>query len=411
MRKFCTSVLLVLVIACANAVCQRPWEFTFPHNTGPTTKVARTSNTLYLFSNSTLSSYNHGILWDTVLTLPGSIRGITEVLNTVTITVAQPDPTAPFIGYYTQSGTVWTPFDTIPSEGKMATCVTSYKNDYYIGTDSPVIYKRGDATTKISVSTDQFTKIKQLIITDEFMMVLLQGGLLKVSTNSGAEWQDAMNGIPPTAMPNPAVLVLELIEGKAYVGTVKGVMTFSVSKNMWEDHGAWTDMAVLPIAEVAGDGRRLIAFAIQDEQFQMYRLEANDSVWIETAYPLPGKAAPNTTLNCVMDGGWAVAYYIPSTIADSAGVYVYNLDDFTSVSEEKAGVASLRVENNNLVVHTATQGEGVVVVVDILGRKIIENNVVSVADFALPLSPTSTGVLGLIILPKTGAPIRMIFNR
>ncbi len=97
MQKFLGTLLLVLILSVCSVFAQRPWQFSYPHKGQADSRVAKTTNSLYLFSDNTLSSYNHGLIWNDVLTLPGDVKGVTEVLNTVTIAVSQPTSSDPLV--------------------------------------------------------------------------------------------------------------------------------------------------------------------------------------------------------------------------------------------------------------------------------------------------------------------------
>lgn len=410
MQKFLGTLFLVLILSVCNVFAQRPWQFSYPHKGQADSKVAKTTNSLYLFSDNTLSSYNHGLIWNDVLTLPGDVKGVTEVLNTVTIAVSQPRPSDPFIGFYTQNGTVWSAFDTIPSEGNTATCVSSHKNDYYIGTNSSKIYKRGEKTTILSVSDDSSASIKNLIINDDFMLVLMEGGFLRISTNGGTDWSDAMNGIPPTASPNPQVSAIDLNNGQAVAATSRGVYKFQSSESTWIENGTWRNLTPPNTVEVAGDGRRLICIAIVGSDFQMFRLESGDSVWIETAYPLPGSATISPILNSVIDGGWVVTYYSPLGLTDSSGIYIYNLDDFTSVAEESQPVVRCVSTDQGVIVETLCSSTALVTMVDVMGRTLYQQVVPTASQFIIPITNMASGTYGITVTPLVGTPLNVVFN-
>ena len=81
----------------------------------------------------------------------------------------------------------------------------------------------------------------------------------------------------------------------------------------------------------------------------MYRLEG-DSLWLPVGYPLPGNKAAITSSIFTIDAGYAVlGHAIHEGFTDSAGVYVYDLNDFSDVKENGQTAEHLMMLRGNML--------------------------------------------------------------
>lgn len=408
MRKL--TLILTLLFITTSAYCQRPWIKSAWPGVGSNPKLAIATTTLVAFDTGLASSYNHGESWQLESEINGTVRGVTDFpLVSAALAFTQQDVGVPVYGYFSQDGTNWSPFDTIDIGDRLVMDVGSDGSNYMLATNSNTIVKVGLAgSTEIVVSEEPSTVISDFVATTSAMAVITSQGV-RVSTDQGQSWQDvsADVGIPQGAQ----IYELVNVGGTVFAPSDFGVLQLDYTSATWKQVGKWdVGMGIPVVSAVAGDMTVLIAITAVGNQHQMFRLSASDTLWVESAFPLPGTQATPTKNSLIVDAGWAVTNHAPVE-ADSAGVYRFDLNDFTSVDHDPV-LAQIRI--------VATQYGLKIVgppsipvhlnICNLIGATLEDRDIPQGAN-SIDLEPDINGLLGVTLTLADGRMVRRMIIR
>lgn len=408
MRHFFFALILLSALS-TNSMAQRPWTLSSNPSVGSTPQLSTAAKLLHIFDLQLATSLDQGKTWDTVGTVPGNVRALGDFFGTVTLAVSQVEDTSPAYVYFTTNGTSWTPSDTL-NLGKNVVSVGAVGQVFFLSTQEGMMYARGVEIDSMPIQTDPNTAIVDVVINDDLMAATTSTGIY-LSTDMGSSWAKSN----PPGTDNNSLIAFNLVFSRngLLCPTQSGVYLYSLSNKSWSAVGVWEGFPLPPnVVSVAARDRRILALTRTSEnRHQMYRLESGDSVWIETGYEVPVDEPFVSKNMFVIDAGWAVLYQASPLDADSNGVYIYNLNDFTSVEEDRFD-SQIKVQNvSSGLSITHLWSDVVVSIVDLRGQSIVPPTTITSGTNILQLAPYQTGVLGVIIRSPEGYVARRMILR
>lgn len=408
MRHFFFAFLL-LALTTSESFAQRPWILASNPSVGSAPQLSTAANLLHIFDEQLATSLDQGKTWDSVEIVESHVRAMGDFFGNVTLCVSQKDDTSPAHVYFTTTGTSWTPSDTL-NLGKAVVSVGAVGQVFFLSTREGMMYARGVEIDSMPIQTAPNTEIVDVVINEDVMAATTSTGIY-LSTDMGMSWQSTN----PPGTDNSSLNAFNLVLHRDGVlcPTPNGVYLYSLDDQAWQPVGVWEGFPVPPrVVSVTAKDRWILALTRTSEnRHQMYRLESGDSVWIETGYEVPGDEPFVTKNMFVIDAGWAVLRQASPLDADSNGVYIYNLNDFTSVEEDRLNaLVSIRNTQNGISITHPWQSASVTLV-DLQGRHVMSNQRISAGTETLQLAPYIKGVLGVVVQGPTGITVRRVILR
>ena len=331
MRHY-TFLLALFCLLHVGSLAQRPWTKSAWPEVGTTPHIAIVANTLIAYDTTAANSNDHSATWSPISTIQGPVRGTVDFpsVNSA-IAVTQTAAGQLVHGFLTQSGSSWTHFDSIDIAGRLVTGVATQGLKIFVATNSSTIIVRGETNSEVTVPGGN--EVVDIAATPEAIAVITSAGM-QISTDAGQSWNEAHpdGGVPPSTMPTE----LTTVNGSIYASSDYGVLKLQVSNATLQPVSQWpVELGVPVVHAVAGDAQYLAALVTKNNQTQMYRLSTSDTAWTESAYPLPGTGPTYSKRMLVVENGWAVVnHQLVAGSPDSVGVYRFDLNDFTDVSEQ-----------------------------------------------------------------------------
>lgn len=384
---FCAvSALLVFTTTNSRADTPRPWDKSPATFTTPATQVRFADGALYLLGDSLQQSFDFGKTWTTITTVKGRVIGIAPFIGDGAIVITQQADGAPVIGYYSLIGTNWEPFDSIPTSSKAVAVYTQGLNAY-TAMENGTIYVRNTQLDSIKIPG---VTLRDIVATATTMVVATNTGTL-ISTNNGAEFSPLVFQYQGNALP---VFPITVLENTIYGCTPKGAVVLNENNTSWEPVGVWEKgpLAVEDIDIAAGNLYVLSNFTPEgstNSRRQLYRFGTTDTLWTAIGDTLPG--APYTTNASPMafDATRAVLSHAVPSVDSLSGVYVYDVNDFTSVQEAVLPSTEMPDWNGTVIVR----------VYDVMGRELYTT---SIEGITTPLQ-LPQNVAGIIALTYTNS--------
>lgn len=362
----------VLFVIAMPAFAQRPWtKVTHPPvGSQPVPSVA--IGALYLFDSTTLVSYNQGMQWDPIAAIT-SCKAIVEFVNNTTVAIAQPKAGSDVYTSYTLSGITWTPSDTLDLNGKSVLTSQAVSDVLYIVTTNGWIYKWSSSIDSVSMNLPEGSIVRDYQANEALQIALTSNGLFVSKNDSEFHLQN-----PPSASDSPDVTTAITKRGNTmYASTEKGVFVWVDTLNSWEEFGHWpTDVITTDVSGMASDDAHVIAMLrTTNGRHQLYRMDLPDSNWLPTGYELPMDQPTMLPRGIVIDAGWAVTYQFSAVMPDSTGLYVFNLNDFTHVTE-LANASTIEIHSNasGLTVTSGWEGAWSLDILTTDGRLVVSTN-------------------------------------
>lgn len=397
-------ILFCFLLAVAAASAQRPWIRQSTTSPGPLGKMSVAYNTLYYFDTVALQSFDHGATWTESVGLRGRVCTIDEFTQGVSVAVCYDSATSTATGYYTTGGAPWTEFRSIAGTARPVRLAV-VGDVWYLATDGPVIYKGSE--TIDSLRLPGAARVIDMVAV---------GDVLIASTTTGIHYTSTSGQIAWTTIAQDGLGVLHVRNDAVYAASVRGVRRIDLAGKRVIEVGSWKLPTPPPVSlDLDSYQGSLLTITRDENSYQAYRLEG-DTAWKEVAYPLPGKIATVTRSVMAMDAGWMVlSHQITEGFVDSAGVYAFDLNDFTSVSERDVDASTtLRVIDNGseLLVERSLAEPARVIITDLHGRTLVDGHLDGARSIEVVHMPqTARGVLAITVISDAGTVARTMIVR
>lgn len=337
--------LLLIILFCCSAItvaAQRPWILRTTMTSGPRPTVVATGSSVFVFDTNAMRTLDHGITWEPIAGVVGRMCGVSDFTAGLTILASYTELDRQIHMYYTISGSGWTQFTEFTSPTRPI-ALTASSNEWFVACEnSNTVYVFGDTLGTVKLPTGAAPV--ELKYWDNSLYALDPAQGLFISSDNGKTWK-----LIPIKNPN----TLHTSSMGIFVATEEGVFSVSQDPVKVTAVGIWPGRSTAPrIADVDSYINSLYAYS-DDGAYQMYRLLGQN--WEPIGYPLPGTEASRSVSVLAIDAGYAVlAHALRKGFTDSAGVYSYDLNDFTSVADDPA-IAPYRaiVANDRLILGDA----------------------------------------------------------
>lgn len=336
--------LLTIMIFCVgiNVMAQRPWMLRSTMSPGPNPTVVSTSSNVYVFDKTAMRSFDHGVTWEPVTGVDGKVCAISDFTAGLTLLSSYKNADKTVTMYFSNGGSTWTSFTTIPN-AQMPIALAASSTEWFLACEkSNTIYRYGDNLETVSLPSD--VSIADLKYWQSMLLASDPKHGLFVSSDRGNTWKfiSAPNAGPIHASSNGV-----------FLATDNGVLSVDIASSKTSIVGTWPSLKKQPkVADIDSYINALYALT-DDGPTQMYRLLGES--WEPIGYPLPGSTAGRSSSLLAIDAGYAVlGHSIAVGPADSSGVYVYDLNDFSDVAgQENIGVATPYVAGNSIHLNEA----------------------------------------------------------
>lgn len=315
-------ITILLLLGSVNGFAQRPWLLRSPMTAGPNPTVVSTSNSVYVFDKSTMRSFDHGVTWEPITTISGATCAIADFTAGLTLLASYTMNEKTITMYFSNGGSTWTSFTTIPNAQKPIALAASSTEWYLACEKSNVIYRFGDNLETVSLPAG--ADVADIKYWQSLLLASDTKQGLFISSDKGASWK-----LVPIANSGP----IHATSTGVYLATNNGVAAVDVVEMKASIVGNWPTLQRQPsIIDI--DSYLNTLYAYSDEgAYQMYRLQGQ--IWEPVGYQLPGKRAGRSASVLAVDAGYAVlGHAIAEGFVDSAGVYVYDLNDFSDVAQD-----------------------------------------------------------------------------
>lgn len=398
------QLLLCFVLAATVASAQRPWIRQSTTSPGPNGTMSMAYNTLYYYDTVALQSYDRGLTWAPTTGLRGVVCTIDEFTQGVSVAVCYDAATSTATGFFTTGGAPWTEFRSISGTARPVR-LTAIGDTWYVATDGPVIYIGNE--TLDSMRLPGTARAIDMVAVGDVLVVSTTTGICFRSITSSGEW---------SSIAEDGLGVLHVRNDVVYATSVRGVKRLDLDAKRAVDVGSWKLPTPPPVSiDLDSYQGMLMAITRDGNAYQAYRLEG-DTAWKEVAYPLPGKIATVTRSVMAMDAGWMVlSHQITEGFVDSAGVYAFDLNDFTSVHDinNPEGATISVVDNGSeLLLQRSTAEPARVVVTDLHGRTLLDGRLdASRTTDVLRLPFATRGFVGITVVSDAGSVFRTTLVR
>jgi hypothetical protein len=361
-------------------------------------------NTLYYYDSVALQSYDHGATWVETTGLRGTVCTMGEFTQGVSVAVCYDAASSTATGFYTTGGAPWTEFRSISGSARPVRLAT-IGDVWYLATDSPVIYKGSE--TLDSLRLPGTARAIDMVAVGEVLVVSSTTGIHFTSTTGPVNW---------STITQDGLGVLHVRNDVVYATSVRGVKRIDLEAKRVVDVGMWNMDTPAPVSlDLDSYQGRLFAVTRTATSYQAYRLDG-DTAWKEVAYPLPGTVATVTNSILAVDAGWMVlSHQLTEGFVDSAGVYAFDLNDFTSVNEEGVQASSsINVYDNGdaLVLQRSVAEPARIIVTDLHGRSLYDGRLDATrTSETIRVANAIRGLVGITIINDAGTVLRATIVR
>lgn len=332
-------LILTILFCCSaiTAVAQRPWILRTSMTSGPRPTVVATASSVFVFDTIAMRTLDHGVTWEPVGGIVGRICGVTDFTAGLTILASFTALDRQVHMYFTLSGSSWTQFTEFASPTQPIALTASSAEWFVACENSNNIYVYGDTLSSIKLPTGAAPVDLKYWENSLYALDAKQG--LFVSADKGSTWK---------LIPIKNASTLHTSSMGIYVATDEGVVSVMMDPVKVSAVGTWPGRTTAPrIADVDSYINALYAYT-DDGAYQMYRLLGQN--WEPIGYPLPGTLASRSRSVLAIDAGYAVlAHAVREGFTDSAGVYSYDLNDFTNIYESQQSSKSMPYVANDLL--------------------------------------------------------------
>lgn len=304
---------------------------------GPKPNVISTASSVFVFDTAAMRTFDHGTTWEPITGIAGRMCGVSDFTAGLTILASYTELDRMVHMYYTLGGSAWTQFTEFTSNNRPSKLTASATEWYLACENSNAIFVYGDKLETVNMPAG--SAAIDLKYWDSKLLALDAAKGLYVSSDKGATWK---------LIPVTGASSIHASSMGIFLATATGVVSVNLDAPKVSPVGTWPGRTTLPrITDVDSYINSLYAYS-DDGAYQMYRLLGQN--WEPIGYPLPGKRAERSASVLAIDAGYAVlGHSIVEGFVDSAGVYVYDLNDFTDVAAEpQAALRRPYIADNHL---------------------------------------------------------------
>lgn len=400
-----TSSVIAAVLLCATlTVAQdRPWIFRGRSLPGPTPKVGAVAGGVVIYDQGAMRSIDHGATLDTVRGLRGEFCDFFDFMSGITFCVTYDASSRMAWAHLSQGGNSWTTVDSMSNVARPTSLVAGSMEWFMATENGSTIYRVADVTSTIKgPSADP---IRQLVLVGTTLVANVAGKQVSYSSDLGQNWK---------TIAAPGIGVLHAVNGSLYASSTQGVKLIDLVQGTISSMGIWNSKsgAEPPTLDLDSYLGKLHTIAA-DSAYQMYRLDPTDNTWTPLAYPLPCRKAVESPSLMAIEAGWAIAAInVTDGKADTSGIYAYDLNDFTSVSDGAS--QALRFESLLLDRDAEVDMGGQISscsIADISGRTVMNATVLPNGRVQVLTSCLSSGAYTLVAQQPSTVVIRRILVR
>lgn len=377
-------LLLVFLAATTITFAQRPWVLQSRTSAGPTGKLNIVNNGLVFYDSVALRSFDHGATWQPITTLTGTVCAMSDFTSGIAVAVTYDAASNLARCSFSSSGTTWTQFDSLTITQRPIKIATIGET-WFLATTGAKIYVFSDKLDSVSLPGSATTI--DLVANGTDLIASTSAGI-RTSADGGKTWSNInADGLG----------VLHVANGTVYATSVSGVKKIDIAAKRVDDVGSWNIPEAPPLSLDIDSYQGRLYTITKGTSYQMYRLDG-DTTWTELAYPLPGTKATVTPSVMTIDAGFVIlSHQLTEGFTDSAGVYSYDLNDFTSVEEDLSTGLSIRVQENVVQFTSDHNGPAQVTFVDVLGRVVHQQMVSDLSSAIISLPSQPSGFLGVMV--------------
>jgi hypothetical protein len=380
--------LLIIILFCCTAVnglAQRPWILRTKMTSGPKPNVVSTASSVFVFDTAAMRTFDHGTTWEPISGIVGHVCGVTDFTAGLTLLASYTELDRMVHMYYALGGTAWTQFTEFASNDRPLTLTASATEWYLACENSNSIFVYGDKLETVNMPAG--AAACDLKYWDSKLLALDAAKGLYVSTDKGATWK---------LFPVTGATSIHASSMGVFLATASGVVSVNIETPKVSQVGTWPGRTTTPrITDVESYINSLYAYT-DDGAYQMYRLLGQN--WEPIGYPLPGTKAARSLSVLAIDAGYAVlAHALSEGFTDSAGVYSYDLNDFTNVDTEMS-TSTPYVANNMLFLGSAHADVASIEVWSTTGEKVCD---LAPQQHAVPLPDMLRGVYVVRVCSRT----------
>lgn len=393
--------LFVLSIGFTVAHAQRPWLLRSTNTAGPNPKVVSAAGSVYVFDTVAIRSFDHGVTWTNVASDFGHVSAISDFISGVTLmlTYDQQSRVARFL--FSQGGTSWEAFDSLSNASRPIDIATASTEWYFITESGTELYRYSEKLETLPLPSG--SKARNIIVAQNKIILSDASKGILISADRGATW---------TTLAVEGAGSLHSSPQGAFIASSRGVAFYNFVSERVSYFGKWPGKTTSPrVLDV--DTYLNSVLAISDEGgYQMYRLES-DSTWLPIGYPLPGNKAAITNSIFTIDAGYAIlGHAIYEGFTDSAGVYVYDLNDFSDVKQEQTSNEELMTVRGALISFSAEVTDVTSVdVFTITGQMLSHFDCSTLVPRSLPLPAAAVGAYYVVANRSAHPPLTRMFLR
>ncbi|MBU3679554.1 MAG: hypothetical protein FGM32_08100 [Candidatus Kapabacteria bacterium] len=323
------SLALALLLCAALSVAQdRPWIFRGKSLPGPTPKVSAVAGGVVVYDKGAMRSIDHGATLDTISGLRGEFCDFVDFMGGITFCVTYDAASRMAWAHFSQGGNSWSTVDSMANVARPTSLVAGATEWFMATENGSTIYRVGDVTSTIKGPSSD--PLRQLLLVGTTLVANVAGKQISYTSDLGQSWK---------TIAAPGIGVLHAVNGSLYASSTLGVKKIDLEQGTIADVGIWNSKsgnvpATLDLDSYLGKLHTIAA----DSAYQMYRLDPTDNTWTPLAYPLPCRKAAEGPSLMAIEAGWVIAAIsVTDGKADTSGIYAYDLNDFTSVSDISHG--------------------------------------------------------------------------
>ncbi|MFM8770873.1 MAG: hypothetical protein ACKOE4_02455 [Candidatus Kapaibacterium sp.] len=381
----------------------RPWIFRGRTLPGPVPKVATVAGGVVVYDQSALRSIDHCATLDTVRGLRGEFCDFVDFMGGITFCVTYDAASRMAWAHFSQGGNSWTTVDSMSNVARPTSLVAGTTEWFMATENGSTIYRVADVTSTIKgPSADP---VLQLVLIGSTLVANVSSKQISYTSDLGQTWK---------TIAAPGIRVLHAVNGSLYASSTQGVKKIDLEQGTTTSVGIWNsksgaEPATLDLDSYLGKLHTIVA----DSAYQMYRLDPTDNTWAPLAYPLPCRKAVESPSLMAIEAGWVIAAInVTEGKKDTSGIYAYDLNDFTSVSDVSR--EALRLESL-LLDHDADVVMGAEIsscsITDMAGRTVMNAAVLPNGRVQVLASCLPSGAYTLVAQQHSALVIRRILVR
>lgn len=346
-------------------------------------------NVLMFFDSVALHSFDRGVTWSSPTGLTGDVCAMSAFTSGIGLAVTYSSDMIARC-YFSVSGTSWTQFDSLPGISRPIQIAT-IGHTWYLATTGPKVYVFGQKLDSVLIPGNPV--VIDLVARGTDLIATTDLGVF-YSKDAGNQWKKIVaDGLGPMFVHNTNVLCV----------STNGVKHINIDADNIEQVGTW-DLPTAPPLTLDIDSYLGSLYTLtHGGTYQMYRLEG-DTTWVEVAYPLPGTTAQVSPSLMAIDAGTVVvSHQLVGEFTDSAGVYSYDLNDFTSVDDygteitTGGSIINVRLADGGISLSSDRDQKAELTIFDVMGRIVITKKLQTTKDAFIQLPSDLRGFFGVVV--------------